>query len=59
MLKMTDWSKYPVLRARVNPELEAAVTSAANDEGLTTPEFLRRVLHEATTSEDRKVLATK
>jgi len=55
---MTDWSKYPVLQARVNPELEAAVTSAANDEGLTTPEFLRLVLQEAT-SEDRKVLATK
>ncbi len=58
MCSMTDWSKYPVLRARVTPELEDAVTSAANDEGLTTPEFLRLVLQEAT-SEDRKVLAAK
>jgi len=55
---MTDWSKYPVLRARVTPELKDAVTSAANDEGLTTAEFLRRVLQEAT-SEDRKVLAAQ
>ncbi len=55
---MTDWNKYPVLRARVTPELEDAVTSAAKDGGLTTPEFLRLVLKEAT-SEDRRVLATQ
>ena len=45
---MVDWSKYPVVRARVSPDLEAAVITAADERGETVPSYLRRVLVEST-----------
>jgi len=45
---MVDWSKYPEIRARVSPTLEAAVITAADERGETVPSYLRRVLVEST-----------
>lgn len=49
-----DWSKYPVVRARVSPELERQVRTAAERAGETMAVFLRRVLGEITSAEQTR-----
>jgi len=45
---MTDWTKYPVIRARVSPDLREAVFAAADKSGQTVSDWMRRVLVEST-----------
>jgi len=48
---MVDWSKYPVIRARVSPTLRDDVHAAADQAGLSVPDWTRWALHTASTSE--------
>jgi len=54
---MTD-TRRQQMQLRISPDLEAAIAKRASTAGEPVPDYIRRILHEAT-SEDRKVLATK
>jgi len=47
---MVDWSKYPVIRARVSPALRDDVHAAADRAGLSVPDWTRWALHSASTN---------
>jgi len=56
-IQMTD-TRRQQMQLRISPDLEAAIAKRASTAGEPVPDYIRRILHEAT-SEDRKVLATK
>lgn len=46
---MTDWTKYPVVRTRVSPDLRDAVFAAADKSGQTVSDWMRWALLSAST----------
>jgi len=53
---MTDWTKYPVIRARVSPDLREAVFAAADRSGQTVSDWMRWALFSASTSEAEPIV---
>jgi len=53
--KMVDWTKYPLHATRVSPALKEDINIAADKSGLTVPDWTRRVLLSASSSEAEPV----
>jgi len=52
---MTERRRSP-LAVRISPDLEAAILEQASTAGEPVPDYVRRVLHEVTTTERREVV---